>query len=247
MWMRNGVRKRQPTPQRRVIIREVGPRWMLGVSAVVIAMLVAASTWWAYDAGGRNAGFNRTSARDDLARLEGEVADLRKERDALTTSVNAAASDLSVERAAEERLIAQVKTLETENARLKQDLAFFDRILPPSTAQGVSIRSFQIEREAGAEGERLRYRVLLSQGAKATKDFVGQVQFTLIAVQDGHSTQLTIPGENDANNRAFALSFRMFQRVEGVLEVPPGVSARSVQVRVLENGSMRAQQTASVQ
>ena len=108
------------------------------------------------------------------------------------------------------------------------------------------MRSFQIESEQAGDRARLRYRVLLSQGAKAAKDFVGQIQFVLNGLRDGAATQVTLPEAAAANDRAYALSFRMFQRLEGVIDVPEGVSVRNVQLRVLENGAVRAQQAASV-
>ncbi len=239
-------RKHVPTPLPRVYVRDARPRWTGLVLALVFLVLAGVCVAWAYDRGGRNAGYNRSASHDEIGRLEGEISALRHERDTLNTAVNAASSDLSVERAAEERLVAQVKALEGENAKLKEDLAFFDRILPPSQAQGVSIRSFQIDAETAGDHTRLRYRILVSQGAKAAKDFVGQVQFVINGLQDGHGTQVAIPADGAAADRNYALSFRMFQRLEGVIDAPAEVSVRSVQLRVLENGAVRAQQVASV-
>jgi hypothetical protein len=239
-------RKHAPTPLPRVYVRDARPRWTGWGLALAFLVVAGVCVAWAYDRGGRNAGYNRSTSQDEIGRLEGELSSLRHERDALNTAVNAASSDLSVERAAEQHLIEQVKTLEGENAKLKEDLAFFDRILPPSQAQGVSIRSFQIEADTVGDHTRLRYRILVSQGAKASKDFVGQVQFVINGLQDGHATQVAIPADGAAAERNYGLSFRMFQRLEGVIDAPAGVSVRSVQLRVLENGAVRAQQVASV-
>lgn len=239
-------RKHVPTPLPRVYVRDARPRWAGWVLALIFLVVAGLCVAWAYDRGGRSAGYNRSTTREEIGRLEGEISSVRRERDALSTAVNAASSDLSVERAAEERLIAQVKALEGENAKLKEDLAFFDRILPPTQAQGVSIRSFQIESDSAGDHVRLRYRILVSQGAKASKDFVGQVQFVINGLQDGHAAQVAIPADGAVSDRNYALSFRMFQRLEGVIDAPADVSVRSVQLRVLENGAVRAQQVASV-
>ena len=49
-----------------------------------------------------------------------------------------------IERAAHKQLAAQVKALEAENARLKEDLAFFDSLLPAGTgSEGISIRRLE--------------------------------------------------------------------------------------------------------
>lgn len=238
------LRKRSAATAARITVRAARPWWMLALPWLFAGALGAGVAVWAYDRGARLAGFDRSSASADAIRLEAEASGLRKERDELAANLAAATSDLAIERAAQERLLGQVKTLEAENVRLKQDLAFFDRILPQGAGQGVAIRSFQVERDVG--GERLHYRVLVSQPAKVARDFVGQVQFVLNGVHNGRGTQITIPERFDPDDRTFALSFRMFQRVEGVLDVPAGVSVRSVQLRILENGTLRTQQTTSV-
>ncbi len=59
-----------------------------------------------------------------------------------------------IDRAASEQVQAQLKALENENARLKEDLAFFESLLPtPANAKGVVIRSFRLQALNDSERE----------------------------------------------------------------------------------------------
>jgi hypothetical protein len=163
---------------------------------------------------------------------------------------------LAIERATLEKLMAQVKALEVENTRLREDLAFFERMVPAPANHGVSIRSFSLQREPGGTG--VRYRLLVGQGGKPVRDFSGNVQLVVTGVQEGRTVTLTLPDESAAvrlgaaagsvlnNPQAFVLSFRTFQRLEGTIPLPPDWVLKSVQAKVLENGTVRAQQNAAL-
>lgn len=188
-------------------------------------------------------------ARDDrdaageTDRLRAQLAQATTERDRQTAAAVNWESQLKVERSAQERVGAQMKTLEDENARLKADLAFFESLLPmPANASGVVIRSFRVQPDA--EPNTMRYRLLVQQSGKPVRDFVGEVTLTVNLQQAGGRTsalQLPDPAMPDAGPAA--LSFRHYQRVEGNFPVPAGATVRSVLVRIRSGGETRAQQT----
>lgn len=209
----------------------------------------------------------RSDAQQLQARLEDEherAEGLEAERDRLAAIVNAADGELKVEKTAAERLGAQVADMERENARLQADLAYLERLLPAAAGEGdVAIRGLQVEIEApdggmGVESapargdgappveRRLRYRALLTQSGRADRPFVGTLQLVLTTTAAGRPGSFSWPESGDAAARERAkVTFRRFQRVEGSLELPADVTIRSVQLRVLEAGAVRAQQTAS--
>ena len=55
---------------------------------------------------------------------------------------------------------------------------------------------------------------------------------------------MTFPEQADAAGSAFRLAFKHFQRVEGIFRVNPKARVDSVQVRVYETGSDRAESDA---
>jgi hypothetical protein len=54
-------------------------------------------------------------------------------------------------------------------------------------------------------------------------------------VQDGQPQVLVLPKGDEKG--PYNLSFKFYQRVEGVFHVPPEATVKRVQVRVLENGT----------
>jgi outer membrane murein-binding lipoprotein Lpp len=218
--------------------------WPLKAAVIgVVLGLGGAVAMWAYDLGRDFAGFGPGINRQQLTLLKEQVEKLSAERDQLSVTVNAAESRFNIERSAQKQLAAQVKTLETENARLKEDLAFFESLLPADTGQGVAIRRLATEWIAPNQ---IRYRLLVMQGGKGNNDFVGNLQFALTVVQGGKNAMMIFPQGNSSDTNKFKLSFKHYQRVEGVLTLPEGISVKAIQARVLEKGQIRAQQSANL-
>ena len=141
-----------------------------------------------------------------------------------------------------------MRLLEAENGKLKADLAYLESLLPAPEVTGdgpVAIRRFQVE--AGDAPNQLHYRALLAQGGRAEREFSGSFQLVVATESaQGKAANWTWPeaGSADARDRT-RLHFKRFLRVEGSVDVPPGVRVRSVQLRVLERGVVRAQQNAT--
>jgi hypothetical protein len=184
------------------------------------------------------------NAKEQLARYKEQVEKLALERDQFSSTVNAAESKLNIERSAQKQLAAQVKVLESENMRLKEDLAFFDSLLPNATgAAGIAIRRLKIDQ---ITPNQLRYRLLIMQGGKGEQLFVGSLQLAVTTVQGGKSVMINFPEATVLEQEKFKLSFRYYQRVEGLLTLPEGTTIKLVQARVLEKGQVRAQQSANL-
>jgi hypothetical protein len=208
--------------------------------AFVVALVVPSALGgiWAFEHSRAFAGVTVDDARRQLVDYRDQVGRLTAERDQLSATANAAESELNIERAAQYQLAAQLKVLESENARLKEDLAFFDSLLPSATgSQGIAIRRLKIDQVAPNQ---LRYRLLIMQGGKGNH-FSGVLQFVITTVQDGKSAMMVFPEEDAGEPGRFKLGFKHYQRMEGVLTLPDGVTATMVAARVLEKGQVRAQ------
>jgi hypothetical protein len=169
---------------------------------------------------------------------------LRDERDAFSATVNAAESQINIERAAQKQLVTQVKALEAENIKLKEDLAFFESLLPTDTGpQGISIRRLTADM---VSPNQLRYRLLVMQGAKGNHDFSGNLQLIVTVEQGGKSSMMTFPDGKSSDAHNFRLAFRHYQRMEGILTLPEGVAMKAIQARILEKGQVRVQESANL-
>ena len=199
-----------------------------------------------YDLGRDFTGHKPAVSMQQLAELNDKINALTSERDRFSTTVNAAESQLNIEKATQEQLSQQIRMLEGENAKLKEDLAFFEGLLPNATGnQGITIQRLAAELLTPTQ---LRYRMLIIQGGKSSGDFVGEVQVMVTAMVAGKNAVLTFPAVSAtaADKAAYRLDFKYYQRVEVILPLPEGAVVKAVQVKVLEKGQARAQQTTNL-
>jgi FlaG/FlaF family flagellin (archaellin) len=161
--------------------------WPLRVLLIAVVLgLSGAIAMWTYDLGRSFTAFKPAATAEQLIAVQEQVREISAERDRFQTTVNAAESQLNIERSVQTQL----------------------------------------------------------QGGKSTPDFTGNYQLILTLVQEGKSAMMTFP-KSDATDK-FKLSFKHYQRVEGVLTLPEGAIVKSVQIKILERGAMRAQQSVNL-
>lgn len=231
----------------RVTVRSHTP-WPLRAFIGFVVLAVAAAAGVAlYEYGRQFAGPDPRVLVADVEKLQLQLREAKADRDRYAAVAAAYESQMKVERASQEQLAKQVTTLESEANRLREDLSFFESLLPTAGApgKGVVIRSFRVQpADAGGDAGEMRYRLLVQQSGKPDRDFVGSVQLTVNFNQGGsrqQSLQLPAPGAAGVAE-PIALSFRHYQRVEGSFSLPPGSVPKSVQVRILSDGQTQVQQ-----
>jgi hypothetical protein len=238
LWMRN-----MSVSAPRVTVRSSLPWPLRALLAFLGASLAAAVGVGLYEYGRDFAGPDRRLLAAQVEQLATQLHDMAGERDRATALSNSYEGEMKVERAAQEQLLQQVKVLEDETTRLKEDLAFYDSLLPAGKAdKGIVIRSFRLQPEE--DSPRMRFRLLIQQSGKADHDFVGSVRLEVKFSQKSANMVFEIP-EADAppdRAKAFELSFRHYQRLEGTFTLPVGAVARSVVVRVMAAGETQTQQ-----
>jgi type II secretory pathway pseudopilin PulG len=215
------------------------------LSSIVLG-ICAALAMWTYELGRGITGQKFDAERAQLETLKEQLESLRTEHDQFSSAANAAESQLTIERSAAKQLATQMRALQAENNKLKEDLAFFEKLLPTSTGpQGVSIQQLKIE---NIGPNQLKYHLLLMQGGKGTEQFVGNLQLAISVMHEGKSVKIIFPERNSAEleRDKFKLAFKHYQRIEGMLALPEGAVAEHVEVRVLEKGQIRAQQSANL-
>jgi DNA-binding response OmpR family regulator len=144
-----------------------------------------------------------------------------------------------------QELARQVKTLQGENARLREDLSLFEELASGSSRDkdGLAVSRFMVE---PIDPERLHYRLLVTLGGRKDRDFQGSLQFLVNVQEQGRNAILTFPANSETNRQRYAVNFRHFQRLEGDLLLPRGVVATGVEVRVLQSGQVRTRATSTL-
>ncbi|HNW61754.1 MAG TPA: hypothetical protein PLX45_17785 [Piscinibacter sp.] len=228
-------RRRLSVSAPRMIVRSHLP-WPLRWAVAALALgFSGALAMWAFETGKNIAGLDR-DAKEELSRLRVEVAQLRDEREKALSIANTADSLLKTERTAQERLAQQLKQTEAENLALKNDLGFFERLLPAAAGESaLSIRGLQAE--AVTPGQ-LRYQLLLMQTGKSRPEFSGRYEMTLSGTLEGRPWSLVPPGGTQP------LQVRQYRRVEGLIDHPPQAVIKMVTVKVTDTrGAVLASHT----
>ena len=231
----------------KVSVRTHVPWYLRWLGLAVIFAFSAALAAWMYDAGRRFAGFDRSEVEQELSSARGELVKVRGELDRLRATANAADSKVSIERAAQQKLAQQIRSLEQDNARLREELAIFESMLSADTAGAapLSVLRFKVEPDV-LPGE-FRYRILLlASGSRRGRDFQGRLELVVSLTEDGRSAMMTVPGQAEAESSTFRLAFKHFQRIDGTFRVNPKAKVASVQARVYETGSPEPKVTRSV-
>jgi hypothetical protein len=231
----------------RVEIHTQLPWYWRWAGIAVLLGISAASAAWVYDAGRRFAGFDHSEVEEELARVRGDLDAARVELERLRAIANAADSRVSIERTAQQQLAKQVRALEMENARVREELATLDSMLSSEArkARVLSVHRFNVEPEV-LPGE-YRYRLLLvTPSARREREFKGRLELVVSLQEGGRNVMMSFPEPADAGAAAFRLAFKYFRRVEGTFRVSPKAKVESVQVRVYENGSSQPRATYTV-
>lgn len=231
------LRRRLTISAPRMAVRSAMPwplRWAL---AAVVLGFCGAIALWAFEFGKGIAGVDG-GAKEELVRLRDEVLRLRQERERAQSVINTSGSLLTAEKAAQERMTLQLRQLEAENRALRDDLGFFERLIPAGNGESIAIRGLQVEPQGDpAAGMQLRWQVLIIQPVRSAPDFNGRLEVTFAGLQSGRPWSMTLPGG------AQPLQLQQYRRIEGRVQLPPQAVVKTVVARVLEGNAERAVQT----
>ncbi len=227
------LRRRLTISAPRMAVRSALP-WPLRWAAVAIVLgFCGAIGLWAFEFGKSIAGLDM-GGREELLRLRADVTKLREERDKAQSVFNTSASLITAEKSAQERMAAQIKALEAENRTLRDDLGFFEKLIP-SSAEGVAIRGLQAQVMGGTQ---LKWQVLVIQPVKNAPEFRGKLELSVVGTLGGKPWIMDLPGGG-----AQPLHFRQSRRVEGMVDLPPQAVVKNVSAKVLEGTATRAVQS----
>jgi len=151
------LRRRLTISAPRMVLRSAMPWPLRWAGAAIVLGFCGAISLWAFELGKDIAGVD-TGAKEELLRVREDMARLQVERDRLQSILNTSGSAMVVERAAQDRLSTQVRKLEAENRTLREDLGFFEKLMPANGSESVAIRGLQAEVLAGTQ---LRWQVLV--------------------------------------------------------------------------------------
>jgi len=212
-------------------------RW---AGAAVVLGFCAAIGLWAFEFGKEIAGIDDSRVQE-LTRLERDVADLKQqlagtkeERDQALAQANTSTTMLTAEKAAQERLTTVNKQLEADNQRLRDDLGFFEKLIPTVGTEALAIRGLQAEMQ---DDRQVKWQVLVIQPLKNAPEFTGRLEISFTGLQAGRPWSAALPEGPQT------IKLRQYARAEGVFELPPQTLLKGVSVKVMDGNVVKAVQS----
>lgn len=231
-----------------MVVRPYVPWHRRVLIAVIALLLVALLAFVMYEAGRASVRPSNVGHMADpaLEQILESSSCLEKYDAALCTQIADLIRQLQISNATRIDLVKQVKSLDEENERLREDLALFQRFISgneePSDAELV-IHRFTLE-PGQLPGEYL-YTLLLAQGGQRLKNFNGWLEFVVGLLQGGEKKFISLVDENAS--KGFPIDFRFYHRLEKSFQVPTETVVESLQVRIYENGVNKAILTKTIQ
>lgn len=234
------LRRRLTISAPRMSVRSALPwpfRW--AVFAIVLGFCAAIGLW-AFEFGKDIAGLEKGS-KEELVRLRAEVASLHQEldkakelRDQAQSVANTAGTLVTTEKAAQQQLIAQAQQLELDNRRLRDDLGFFEKLIPTSGGDGVAIRGVQAELTGAST---VKWQVLVIQASKNAPEFAGRLELSFSGTLNGKPWVGALPeGPRE-------VSVHQYGRFDGELELPAQVVLKLVSAKVSDASGVKSTQS----
>lgn len=231
----------------RLTVQKHVPLWLraLGVLlAVLVGGGIAIMGWQATVGKGA---MQRDALLAENQTLKEQLTEATADSKKLQTLADTAESRIKIEQTAQQDLARQLTALEGDNAKLKVDLAYMESLLPAAGAAGgaITIRRLVVEKDRAPN--QWQMKALLVQADKAEREFSGTLQVVVTGVQAGKSVTWTWPdaikGEIAVKSK---ISFKRTLRLNETIATPVDLLVKTMQLRVLEAGSVRVAQTVNL-
>lgn len=188
---------------------------------LALAAVVLAGGWGLFEYGRARAGFDAQAARHARDVLATRITELEAESKHLSGQNAVLEQARDVDRRAYEEVDHSLAALQDELLELKQEAAFYRRLVNASdTAKGLQIESVKLLRDG--DSTEYRFRLVLTQYASPPSLVQGDVRMTIGGLKNGAQAELSHQQLLGADKAALSFRFRHFQELAGSLTLPAG-------------------------
>jgi type II secretory pathway component PulM len=218
----------------KLVIRSHAPRlraWILGGGAVTAIALL----YVAFEAGRYDAGYRVVEAAQGALATYRRVSALEKENSRLRTQLEAADLRQRVDREGYKQVERSLGDMQSQIARLSQDLAFYRGLVQPDSNAGVKVQKMQIQGEGPPGGFRVKF--VLIQSSKPDNVVRGNTFINIEGIRGGRPVTLGLAQVSPKARPSLSYSFRYFQDFDEFLKLPKDFQPTRINV---ETRSARA-------
>ena len=172
--------------------------------------------------------------------LNDQLTELRTQNMEMQQEISRTNELVKLDKEARSKMNLLISNLESENARLKEDLAFFEGFIPGSLQGAISLKRLQVTQDS-IPGQ-YRYKALVIQGSQRPEVTLN-VQVLIKVLNKQGSSVIVLPDEKSSEEPQFKIKLTRFSRVSGTFSLPEDSKLQSVEMRILDAGAIRAQST----
>jgi hypothetical protein len=207
---------------------------------VLLALVVI---YGAFEFGRYDAGFRVVDSVRGALSASARIRRLEAENSRQREQLEAAEVTRRVEREGYKQVERNLGDMQSQIARLNQDLSFYRGLVQPDSLVHVKVQQMQIVPEAAAGQFRLKF--VLMQTGKPAASVTGNATATIDGLLGGKPVSLTYAQVSTAHRAGLSYSFRYFQDYDEPVQLPPGFEPTRIGVEIhsgrdLAHGSRQA-------
>lgn len=211
----------------KLVVRPHAPR-RRAVLLAVAAVLGVFVLYVAFEAGRYDAHYRvLDSARGALSASE-RIRDLEDENARQREQLEAADVARRVDREGYKQVERSLGDMQSQIARLTQDLSFYRGLVQPDSLVHVKVQQMQIVPEGG----QFRLKFVLMQTGKPEKEVAGNVALAIDGLMRGKPLNLSLYEVSPNRRGGLAYSFRYFQDYDEPVQLPVGFVPTRIQIEI---------------
>lgn len=200
---------------------------MLLASSVLLAPV---AIYGAFELGRYEAGFRVVDSVRGALSASARIRRLEAENSRQREQLEAAEVTRRIEREGYKQVERNLGEMQSQIARLNQDLSFYRGLVQPDSLVHVKVQQMQIVPE-GAAG-RFRLKFILMQTGKPAASVTGNATATIDGLLGGKPVSLSYAQVSPTHRAGLSYSFRYFQDYDEPVQLPPGFEPTRIGVEV---------------
>jgi len=209
-------------------VRSYAPRrraWVLGSMGVAAALVLYA----VFELGRYEAGFRVVDSVRGALAASSRIRGLEAENAQLHRDLAAADVARRVDREGYKQVERSLGDMQSQIARLNQDLSFYRGLVQPDPSVHVKVQQMQIVPESPGT---YHLKFVLMQTGKPEKEVTGSASMVIDGLLDGKPIILTYAEVSPSHHLSLAYSFRYFEDYDEIVQLPAHFEPTRVGVEI---------------
>jgi hypothetical protein len=219
----------------KLVVKSHAPR--LRAVLLSLAVLIACAVLYAaFELGRYDAGYRVVDSVRGALSASARIRQLEAENEKQRTQLAGAEVAQRVEREGYKQVYRSLGDMQSQIARLNQDLSFYRGLVQPDSVIHVKVQQMQIVPDTAPGQFRLKF--VLMQTGKPAAIVAGSASIAIDGLLQGKPLSLTFAQVTSTRRVSLAYSFRYFQDYDEPIQLPQGFEPTRVGVEI-RNGKDR--------